>query len=269
MRRLRAPLVVVLCAAVLTGCSTAEGIARQAFHGGGSAPCPVPGADSAPGAGSVPGAGSAPDTDRPGPTASASAGPAPEATLDPTIAREVAAALRAVRALPGVDRATETTTNAPSSAPDPACPSREVTTNHFSSRFTVVTAPSASPAEVGAVPSTMAEELAWTGVSLTLTVPAGSGHIASTTRYEGTFDQVIPRSTSTEVAQGLATLAATPHVAGLDATIPYTMRVDYGSLTIGVDSVDQAVLDEVHSVIERTAFKDTTLHGSFGNGAKP
>ncbi|WJY00431.1 hypothetical protein [Curtobacterium sp. 458] len=257
MRRLRATLVVVLCAAVLTGCSTAEGIARQAFHGsgsgGGSAPCPAVG-DS---------------PERSGPTDPSTATPTPGATLDPTVAREVASALRAVRALPGVDRAVETTTNAPSTAPDPSCPTREVTTNHFSSRFVVVTDASASPAEVGAVPSTMAEELAWTGVGLTLTVPAGTGHIASTTHYEGTFDQVIPRSTSTAVAQGLATLAATPHVAGLDATIPSTMRVDYGSLTIGVDSVDQAVLDEVHSVIERTAFEHTTLHGSYGNGAKP
>lgn len=60
----------------------------------------------------------------------------------------------------------------------------------------------------GAVPTTKATELAWPGVDLTLTVPAGEGHIASTVHYDGTFDQQIPESTSTAVAQGLATLAA-------------------------------------------------------------
>ncbi|WFR68214.1 hypothetical protein P9139_07985 [Curtobacterium flaccumfaciens] len=165
--------------------------------------------------------------------------------------------------------ATESTTNSPSTVPDPECASRFVTTNHFRSAFAVVMEESATPPQAGAVPTTMARELAWTGVDLTQTVPAGPGHIATVVHYDGTFDQSIPPATSTAVAQGLATLAATPHVTGLEATIPTTMRVDYGSLTVGVDTYDQSVLDGVHAVIDTTAFRATTLHGSFGNGAKP
>lgn len=83
-----------------------------------------------------------------------------------------------------------------------------LTANHSASRFTVTMDPEATPSEAGAVLTTEATELAWTGVDLTLTVPAGEGHIASTVHYDGTFDQQIPESTSTAVAQGLATLAA-------------------------------------------------------------
>ncbi|MFK4484912.1 hypothetical protein [Curtobacterium sp. AB7] len=252
-------LVALACTVPLTACSAAEGLARDALRSGGSsgsetAVCP---SDEAP----------APEAANPNPNPTPDRTPAP--TLDPAVASQVRTALRQVRALPAVAEATQTTTNTPSSAPDPTCSTRWVTSNHFASRFTVTMDAGATPAQAGAVPTTMATELAWTGVSLTLTVPADEGHIASTVHYDGTFDQQIPTSTSTVVAQGLATLAATPHVTGLEASIPYTMRVDYGSLVIGVDSEDQGVLDRVRAVIDATAFADTTLHGSFGNGAKP
>lgn len=247
-------LVTLTCVVSLTACSAAEGLARDALgssvgsNGAETVACP---SDEAP----------APEQ--------ATSTPTPEPTLDPAVAGQVRTALRQVRALPSVAEATQATANTPSSTPDPTCSTRWVTANHFASRFTVTMDPEATPAEAGAVPTTMATELAWTGVSLTLTVPAGEGHIASTLHYDGTFDQQIPESTSTAVAQGLAALAATPHVTGLEASIPYTMRVDYGSLVIGVDSEDQGVLDRVRAVIDTTAFADTTLHGSFGNGAKP
>lgn len=254
--RLVIGLLVALAFTVpLTACSAAEGLARDALRSGGpggseTAVCPID---------------EAPEPERANPTPD----PTPAATLDPAVAGQVRTALRQVRALPAVAEATQTTTNTPSSAPDPTCSTRWVTSNHFASRFTVTMDAGATPAQAGAVPTTMATELAWTGVSLMLTVPADEGHIASTVHYDGTFDQQIPTSTSTAVAQGLATLAATPHVTGLEASIPYTMRVDYGSLVIGVDSEDQGVLDRVRAVIDTTAFADTTLHGSFGNGAKP
>ncbi len=235
----------------LAACSGAEGLARDALRGGGT------------------GAGPCPSVPEPFPDEDAPPAPEPEATLDPFVATSVRDTLATVRALPAVQRATERTTNAPSTTADPSCPTRWVSVHHFSSRFTVEMDADATPRQAGAVPTTMAEGLAWTGVDLTLTVPAGGDHIASVVHYDGTFDQRIPEATSTAVADGLATLAATPHVTGLDASIPYTMRVDYGSLTIGVDSTDQAVLDRVRAVIDTTAFRDTTLHGSYGNGAKP
>ncbi|MFB9649930.1 hypothetical protein [Curtobacterium pusillum] len=236
-------------ALTVSGCSSARDLAGGLLHddGGESRPCPSD--DAEPGSTTVT--------------------PSAPAMLDPAVAREVRAALRAVRKLPGVQTATESTTNTPSTVPDATCASRLVTTNHFRSTFEVDMEPSATPSQAGAVPTAMAGELAWTGVDLTLTVPAGSGHIASVVHYDATFDQTIPPETSTAVAQGLATLAATPHVTGLEATIPTTMRVDYGSLVIGVDRDDQSVLDAVHAVIDTTAFRATTLHGSFGNGAKP
>ncbi|ROQ18727.1 MULTISPECIES: hypothetical protein [unclassified Curtobacterium] len=249
-------LVALACTVPLTACSAAEGLARNALGSSGGSS----GTETA----------VCPSAEAPAPdAANATPDPTPAPTLDPAVASQVRTALRQVRALPAVAEATQTTTNTPSSAADPTCSTRWVTSNHFASRFTVAMDPDATPAQAGAVPTTMATELAWTGASLTLTVPADEGHIASTVHYDGTFDQQIPTSTSTAVAQGLATLAATPHVTGLEASIPYTMRVDYGSLVIGVDSEDQGVLDRVRAVIDTTAFADTTLHGSFGNGAKP
>ncbi|MGN8051254.1 hypothetical protein ACTJKO_16350 [Curtobacterium sp. 22159] len=246
---LSAAALALVAAVTITGCSSARDLAGDLLHDGGGASRPCPSDDTE--------GGPVPDA------------PSASATLDPTVAREVQTALRAVQRSPGVRTATESTTNTPSTGPDPTCASRLVTTDHFRSAFTVVMEPSATSSEAGAVPTEMAREIAWTGVDLTLTVPAGTGHIATVVHYDATFDQRIPPATSTAVAQGLATLAATPHVTGLEATIPTTMRVDHGSLVIGVDTDDQTVLDAVHAVIDTTAFRATTLHGSFGNGAKP
>lgn len=155
----------------------------------------------------------------------------------------------------------------PSARPTPPVGATE--THSFSSAFVVTMDPDATPSEAMAVPVAMAERIAWTGVTLTLQVPAGPGHVLSTVTYSGTFDQQIPDETALGVASGLATLAATPGVTGLEASIPQTMRIDYGSLTIGVSPADDATLARVHGVIDGTAFAGTTLHGSFGNGAKP
>lgn len=155
----------------------------------------------------------------------------------------------------------------PTSRPTPPAGATERHT--FSAAFVVTMDASSTPAQAAAVPVAMAERIAWTGVTLTLQVPAGADHVLSTVTYSGTFDQTIPEATARGVADGLATLAATPGVTGLEASIPQTMRVDYGSLTIGVDPADDPTLARVRSVIDTTAFADTTLQGSFGNGAKP
>ncbi|WP_410781917.1 hypothetical protein [Leifsonia sp. SIMBA_070] len=115
----------------------------------------------------------------------------------------------------------------------------------------------------------MAKHLAWTGVSLTLTVPAGTGHVATVIHYNRAFDQTITSEEATEIAEGLATIAATPQVMTVEASIPYTMRVDYGTLTVTVEPSDEATLASVRDLIGTTVFRDTTLHGSFHNGAKP
>ncbi|WP_156463657.1 hypothetical protein [Curtobacterium sp. Leaf183] len=155
----------------------------------------------------------------------------------------------------------------PSARPTP--PAGATETHSFSSAFVVTMDPDATPSEASAVPVAMAERIAWTGVTLTLRVPAGPEHVLSSVTYSGTFDQQISDETALGIASGLATLAATPGVTGLEASIPQTMRVDYGSLTIGLSPTDDATLARVHAVIDRTAFGGTTLHGSFGNGAKP
>ncbi|KQO61218.1 hypothetical protein [Curtobacterium sp. Leaf261] len=139
----------------------------------------------------------------------------------------------------------------------------------LSAEFVVTMDAASTPAQAAAVPVAMAKRIAWTGVALSLQVPAGPGRVLSSVTYSGTFDQTIPDATALGVAEGLATLAATPGVTGLEASIPQTMRVDYGSLTIGVAPADDATLARVRSVIDTTAFAETTLHGSFGNGAKP
>lgn len=155
----------------------------------------------------------------------------------------------------------------PSVRPKPPAGATEA--HAFTSAFVVTMAADATPSEAAAVPVAMAERIAWTGVTLTLQVPAGPDHVRTTVTYSGTFDQRIPDDTALDVASGLATLAATPGVTGLEANIPQTMRVDYGSLTIGVAPADDATLARVRGVIDGTAFAGTTLHGSFGNGAKP
>ncbi|RUQ02864.1 hypothetical protein [Curtobacterium sp. HSID17257] len=157
----------------------------------------------------------------------------------------------------------------PTPSARPAPPAGATESHSFSSAFVVTMDPDATPSEAAAVPVAMTERIAWTGVTLTLQVPAGPGHVLSSVTYSGTFDQRIPDETALGVASGLATLAATPSVTGLEASIPQTLRVDYGSLTIGVSPADDATLARVRAVIDGTAFAGTTLHGSFGNGAKP
>jgi hypothetical protein len=247
LRRAATVLAIVCAAALLSGCSMIEGLARDAT-----------GRDSAAPAEACLPRGAEPD---PSPT------PAP--TLDPHVAGEVRDAVAAVRKLAGVDTVSERTSNSRTASDDPNRSDCRVVSNHFSSQVDVVMEAEATPAQAAAVPTTMAQHLAWTGVSLSLTVPAGPGHIQTTVHYSRTFDQTIPIETSTDVAEGLARLAATPHVTSLEASIPYTMRVDYGSLTVLVDGADPATLDAVRAVIDTTVFADTTLHGSFSNGAKP
>lgn len=254
-RRVATVLALVCAGVLLTGCSTIEGFAQDASGRGSSAsdePC-VP---------------SEAGSDR-APKQSGTPTPTPTPTLDPRVAEEIRTAVHLVDALRAVDSVSTSTSNAQSTAADTDRPDCLLVSNHFSTVVTVAMSPGASAADAAAVPTTMAEHIAWTGVRLTLTVPAGPGHIATVVHYDGTFDQTIPIETSTGVAQGLSVLAATPHVTSLEASIPMTMRVDYGSLTIGVDSSDQGTLDAVRAVIDTTAFRDTTLHGSFGNGAKP
>lgn len=185
------------------------------------------------------------------------------------MAEEVRTAVAALRALPAVDAVSELTANGQTTSRGSERPDCFVVENHFSTDVTVTMSPDATAAEAGAVPATMADHIAWTGVNLTLGVPAGAGHIASVVHYNGTFDQTVPLETTTDVARSLSVLAATPHVTSLEASIPYTMRVDFGSLTVGVDPADPATLAAVRAVIDTTAFAGSTLHGSFHNGAKP
>jgi len=194
---------------------------------------------------------------------------APTPTLSPQVAEEVRTAVTAIRALPAVDTVAELTTNGQTTSPDSERPDCFLVENHFSTEVTVTMSPSATAAEAGAVPATMADHIAWTGANLTLSVPAGPGHIASVVHYTGTFDQTVPLETTIDISRALAVLAATPHVTSLQGFIPYTMRVEFGSLTVGVDPADPATLASVRAVIDTTAFADTTLHGSFHNGAKP
>jgi hypothetical protein len=195
--------------------------------------------------------------------------PSPAPTLDPHVAEEVRSAVAAVRALPAVADVTEETSNTRGTTPDPDRSNCLQVENHFASTVAVTMSPDATPAEAGSVPSTMAEHLAWTEVSLALTVPAATGHVTTVVHYDRTFDQTITHAEGTEIAAGLARLAGTPHVTAVEASIPYTMRVDYGTLTVAVGPSDQATLASVRDVIGTTVFRDTTLHGSFHNGAKP
>lgn len=256
--RRSAVVLALLCVVwLVAGCSTIRDLGRgsaaseQGTAAGGCAPSsPAP-------------ARSASGTSAPTPT------PTPTPTLDPQVAGELGAAVDAVRALPAVDLVDAQTSNGQTMTSEPGSPGCAVVENHFVTEVTVTMSADATPAQAGAVPTTMAAHLAWTGVSLALRVPPGSGHIGTVVHYTGTFDQTIPIETATDVARGLSTLAATPHVSSVEASIPYTMRVDYGSLTVGVDTSEEATLDGVRAVIETTIFRDTTLHGSFHNGAKP
>lgn len=246
-QRGRAATSLLLIGALLTGCSAL----RDPASGGSSADADRPERTCLP-------RGMAPDPS-----------PNPVPSLDPHVAQEVRSAAAAVRALPSVADVSQETSNTRGTTPDPDRSSCLLVENHFASVFAVTMSPDATPAEAGSVPSTMAEHLAWTGVSLTLTVPAATGHVATVVHYDGTFDQTITHAEATEIAEGLATVAATPQVASVEASIPYTMRVDYGSLTVTVVPADPATLASVRDVIGTTVFRETTLHGSFHNGAKP
>ncbi|KRC51234.1 hypothetical protein ASE16_09970 [Leifsonia sp. Root227] len=246
-RRGAAAVALLLTGALLSGCSALHDLAAGSTTGDATPSprtCLPPGADPDP-------------------------SPAPAPTLDPNVATQIRKALAAVRALPAVDTVGESRSNAQSTYPDPERSYCQLVENHFSTDVTVTVSPEATPQQAGAVPSTMAKHLAWTGVSLSMTVPAGPGHVASVVHYNRTFDQSIPLETSTGVADGLQRIASTSGVTSVEASIPYTMRVEYGSLTVTVDPADETTLAAVRSVIDGTAFADTTLHGSFHNGAKP
>lgn len=249
MSRLALAVPVILIAVLgVAGCSTAG-------TGGGDGAEPV---------GTVGACPTAPVTEP-----SASPTPRPTPTLDPTVSGELRDAIRAVRAIDGVAHARERVRLIRDDIPDPACPGRTIDRHSFAAVFTVAMRADASTDAAARVPAIMAQHLAWTAVNLVLTVPGAPGRIATEVDYDGTFDQTIPQATSRGVAEGLATLASTPHVTALHAVIPPTMRVDYGSLTIDADTADATVLDGIRSVIDGTAFNATTLHGAFGNGAKP
>lgn len=244
LRRATAVLALVFAGTLLAGCSAIESAVRR--EGG---------------------AGDSSDQSCSPRSGSPSAAPTP--TLNPQVAEEVRTAVKAIRALPAVDAVSELTANGQTASPGSDRRDCFLVENHFSTEVTVTMSPGATAAEAGAVPATMANHIAWTGASLTLRVPAGPGHIASVVHYNGTFDQAVPLTTTSDVAAALAVLAATPHVTSLEASIPYTMRVEFGSLTVGVDPADPATLASVRAVIDTTAFADSTLHGSFHNGAKP
>ncbi|AMM19147.1 hypothetical protein AX769_02110 [Frondihabitans sp. PAMC 28766] len=150
----------------------------------------------------------------------------------------------------------------------PTPPPGSTESHVFSASFTVEMKPDASASQTGMVPTTMAKKIAWTAVNLSLDTPAADGRIATTTSYSGTFDQTIPIETSTAVADGMTAIAEFPGLTGVEAGIPYTLRVDYGNLNLeGRLSEDQQA--RLRAVIAGTIFKDTTLHGAIPNGAKP
>jgi hypothetical protein len=128
-------------------------------------------------------------------------------------------------------------------------------------------APAATAAEAGAVPTAMAERIAWTGMSLDLRLAAGTNGIVPNVTYDGTFDQTIPIDTATDIAAGAIAIASAPGVTWLAISIPMTMRVDYGQLN--VEAEPGADVNAIRAVIAGTVFRDTTTHGAMPNGAKP
>lgn len=236
---------------------------------------------------------------------SAGSGPGGTPTLDAQVASTLDTALSAVKTLPGVATATtriglsqrysdsrghdvtpsgldawndaqlnpgKSASGAPGGKPvpsrRPAAPAGSTESHSFSASFAVGMTAGATPAEVGAVPTTMAKNLAWTGVSLTLTTPAGPGRLATTTTYSGTFDQSIPIETSSAVAAGAEAIARFPGLTSVEASIPPTMRVDYGQLNLG-GTLDEAAQTRLRAVVAGTIFKGTTTHGALPNGARP
>ncbi|MHA7985809.1 hypothetical protein ACX9R5_08380 [Rathayibacter sp. CAU 1779] len=207
-----------------------------------------------------------------GSSASPTPTPTPTPTLDPTIARELAGALADIRALPTVASATKhvalfrstgMTGGTNGSRPTP------VERHSFHASFAVAMTADATARQTAAVTRTLARDVGWTGVDLAIDTPATSDRIATRQSWTGTFDGNVDQDNSIGVAEGLFVLAATPGVQSLSVSIPYTGRIDYGSLTIDVSPNDDATLAAVKAVIKTTEFRDITLHGSFANGAKP
>lgn len=208
--------------------------------------------------------------------------PIPTPTMDPFVARELRTALHKIRALPGVASATDhiTLTYTQTGPDDPlggndllgggygssTAPPLDHT---FHSQFAVAMTPAATAAQTAAVVLALGRTVGWTGVDLALTTPPAAGRVATSQFWSGTFDGNVGEDNATGVSNGLFALATTPGVQTLEAGIPYTGRVDYGSLTIGLSPADDATKARVLAVVATTAFADTTLHGSFGNGAKP
>jgi hypothetical protein len=211
--------------------------------------------------------------------------PAPTPTMDPIVSHELRTALKKIRGLPGVASAVDDITltydrsypddplgthshdllGRSSDDPNGAAPNGHT----FHSRFTVAMTPDATAAQSSAVVLTLGRVVSWSGVDLTLTTPATSDRVATSQFWSGTFDGNVGEHNATGVADGLFALAVTPGVHILATYVPYTGRVDYGSLTIGLNPSDDATKARVLDVVAHTAFRDTTLHGSFANGAKP
>src|SRR5689334_8744091 len=100
LRRAATVLAIVCAAALLSGCSMIEGLARDAT-----------GRDSA-----APEEACLPHGAEPDPS------PTPAPTLDPQVAGEIRDALTAVRKLAGVDSVRETTSNSRTASDDPDRP---------------------------------------------------------------------------------------------------------------------------------------------------
>jgi hypothetical protein len=236
-------------------------------------------------------------TGEPMTSASARAGtstPTPTPTMDPVVAAGLRTALADIRALPGVASASDDITlgYGPASESsgndgdagegggntgaagegggdaggDAGAPSVQ---HAFHSSFTVAMTPAATAAQTARVAITLARHVGWTGVDLTVTTPATAGRIATVQGWSGTFDGNVDADNANGVASGLFTLASTPGVTLVSVGIPYTGRIDYGSLEVVVSPNDETDLARVRAVIDTTAFRDITVHGSFGNGAKP
>lgn len=153
----------------------------------------------------------------------------------------------------------------PTARPTPPAGSTE--SHVFSASFTVEMKQDATASQTDMVATAMATKIAWTGVSLTLDTPAAEGRTATTTSYSGTFDQTIPIATSRAVAEGMTAIAKFPGLTGVEASIPYTLRVDYGNVNLG-GRLTEDQQARLRGVIAGTIFKDSTLHGAIPNGAK-
>ncbi|GAB3806310.1 hypothetical protein GCM10028798_28980 [Humibacter antri] len=197
--------------------------------------------------------------------------PVPTPTLDPYVARELTTALTSIRALEGVADASKRITLSRRYRQEPGngLSPKRVEEHSFHASFTVAMTPDATAQQTAQVTRMLGRTVGWTGVDLSITTPAVPGRIATTQSWNGTFDGNVDDRNSLGVAEGLYTLAATAGVQSLSVGIPYTGRIDYGSLWVTVSPNDAATLAAVRAVIDTTEFRNITLHGSFGNGAKP